>query len=376
MDIYDRLGVKRVINAQGHASKVGGSLMSDPVLDAMRQAARSYVDIAELLARAGEHLARLIGVEAVLVVNSAAAGLAVATAACVAGRDPAKITRLPDTAGMKNEIVVHRFHRNHYDGCVRQVGIAFREIGLAGDTAAWELEKAITDKAAAVLYFVAYEGRNTLPLSSVIDIAHQAGVPVIVDAASEIPPLDNLAGIAAAGADLVIISGGKGLGGPQTSGLILGGRDLVGCCALNSFPNQNTIGRAMKVGKEEIAGLVVAVEQTLAEGFGKKRLVWEERVETMLGFLRNLPHAEIRSVIDMPEEHDLHPVPIPRVWVDVRDGGRRNDVLRLLGRGSPGISVRAIGRTVFTLAPEPLQDGEARIVAERVRDALIETAPA
>jgi uncharacterized pyridoxal phosphate-dependent enzyme len=371
MDVYDRLGVTKLINAQGYASKVGGSLMDREVLEAMAEAARSYVDIAELLEKAGDHLARLIGVDAVLIVNSAAAGLAVATAGCVTGRDPEKIFQLPNTEGMRNEVVVHRHQRNHYDGCVRQVGVRLAEIGLARSTAPWELEKAITDRTAAVVYFIAYEGRNTLSLPDVAKIAHSAKVPVIADAASELPPVGNLRRFVDEGADLVIFSGGKGIRGPQASGLVLGQRDLVACCALNAFPNQNTIGRAMKIGKEEIVGLVTAVERVLTHDFTRDAEVWERRVETVVNGLKDIPGVQARRVADAPEDPELHPAPIPRAWIEMADGAIRDTVLRELRGGSPAISVRPVGKRVIAVAPEPLQEGEERVVAARLREALL-----
>src|SRR6516225_2328305 len=254
VDIYDRLGVRRVLNAQGSLSKIGGSLMAPEVLAAMGEAAQSFVEISEFLDKAGRHLAALIGVEAAFICSGAAAGLVLSTAACVAGKDPAKIFRLPDTQGMKNEVIIHRQQRNHYDSCIRQAGVKLVEIGLARETHPWELENAISERTAAVVYFVAYARRNTLTLPQVVAIAHAARVPVIVDAADELPPATNLRRFTDEGADLAIFSGGKAIGGPQASGLILGNRDLIEACAVNAFPNY-AIGRPMKIGKEEIAGL-------------------------------------------------------------------------------------------------------------------------
>ena len=370
MDLYDRLGVAKVINAQARASKIGGSLMHEDVLRAMNEASGAFVDIAELLRKSGEHLAHLIGVPAVLIVNSAAAGLTVTTAACVAGRAPDRIYRLPDTRGMKDEVIVHRHQRNHYDCCVRQAGVRLVEIGSARDTFAWELEAAIGERTAAVVYFISHEGRNSLPLPKVLDIAHGRGIPVIVDAASELPPVSNLRRFVEAGADLVIFSGGKGIGGPQSSGLVLGRRDMVEACALNAFPNQNCIGRSMKVGKEEIAGLVTAVERVLEHDFAADLELWEGRVQTMLEILRDVPGIGSRRVFDAPEDQEMHPVPIPRVWIDVRDPARCATLVSELATGSPAISVRTVGRDVIILAPDSLRDGEERIVASRIRDLL------
>jgi len=376
MDIYERLGVTRLINAQTRASKIGGSLMHEEVLRAMAQAAANFVDMGELLRKAGEHIARLIGVEAVLIVNSAAAGLTVTTAACVAGSDPDKIFRLPDTRGMKNEVIVHRMQRNHYDCCVRQAGVRLVEIGSSRDTHPWELETAITDRTAAVVYFISHIGRFSLPLPEVIRIAHARDVPVIVDAASELPPVSNLRAFLDQGADLVIFSGGKGIGGPQASGLVLGRQEMVARCALNAFPNQNAIGRSMKVGKEEIAGLVVALERFLQRDFAAERAVWDQRVHTVLDILKDIPGIHASYMADRPEELELHPVPVPRAWIELRDAAQQKMLVTALATGSPAISVRQIGRTTIAIAPDSLRDGEEVVVARRIRDVLTGTAGA
>jgi L-seryl-tRNA(Ser) seleniumtransferase len=373
-DVYDRLGVRKIINAQARASKIGGSLMHEEVLRAMAEAAGSFVEISELLRQASRHVAGLIGVEAALIVNSAAAGLAVTTAACVTGRAPDKIYRLPDTRGMKNQVVVHRHQRNHYDCCVRAAGVQLVEIGSSRDTFPWELESAITDQTAAVLYFISHEGRNSLPLPQVIQIAHAKQVPVIVDAASELPPVSNLRHFVGLGADLVIFSGGKGIGGPQASGLILGTQDLIDCCALNAFPNQNAIGRTMKVGKEEIAGLVVALERVLEHDFAADLERWEQQVQTVVEALRDIPGIRVERVFDMPEDPELHPVPIPRAWIELHRPDVQKRLLHELETGNPAISVRRVGRTVVAIAPDSLRDGEDQVVAQRLREVLLAAA--
>ncbi len=369
-DIYDRLGVRKVINAQARASKIGGSLMHEDVLRAMNEAARSFVDMSEWLGVAGKHLAKLIGVEAACIVNSAAAALTVTTAACVAGRDPAKIYRLPDTRGMKSQVVVHRNQRNHYDCCVRAAGVELVEIGSSRDTFAWELEAALTEQTAAVVYFVAHEGRSSLPLEQVIAVAHGKGVPVIVDAASELPPVSNLRHFVELGADLVIFSGGKGVGGPQASGLILGKPELIACCAANAFPNQNAIGRTMKVGKEEIAGLVAAFERFLDRDFTADVARWEASVATILDAIRDVPGIRAERAFDNPEDAEMHPVPVPRVWIELRNAERQKWALAELERGNPAISVRRVGRTTLVIAPDSLREGEDAIVGARLREAL------
>ena len=233
MNIYDELGVEPIINAVGPATRLSGSIMHPEVAEAMRQASECCVDIAQMQARAGEIIAEITGAEAGYVTSGAAAGLLLGTAACVTGLDPGKMNRLPDTSGMKNEVIMARSHRNFYDHAVRSVGIELVEVGIADrfsgagirDAEGWEIEAAISERTAAIVY-VAYA--HTQPsLEEVVAAARKGGVPVIVDAAGQLPPASNLQRFIAAGADLVAFSGGKAIGGPQASGILCGRRDLI-----------------------------------------------------------------------------------------------------------------------------------------------------
>jgi L-seryl-tRNA(Ser) seleniumtransferase len=366
VDIYDRLGVRRVLNAQGSLSKIGGSLMAPEVLAAMEEAAQSFVEISEFLDKAGRHLAALIGVEAAFICSGAAAGLVLSTAACVAGKDPAKIFRLPDTQGMKNEVIIHRQQRNHYDSCIRQAGVRLVEIGLARETHPWELENAISEKTAAVVYFVAYARRNTLTLPQVVSIAHAARVAVIVDAADELPPATNLRRFADEGADLAIFSGGKAIGGPQASGLILGNRDLIEACAVNAFPNY-AIGRPMKIGKEEIAGLVVAVERYLSKDLGAEFATRDRQASRILGALKDLPGISVERIAGFREEPELHPFEVPKVLIKLLTSldGSKDDIIARLRQGDPPIHVLAVGGDIV-VTTQGLRQGDEDIVSRRI----------
>jgi uncharacterized pyridoxal phosphate-dependent enzyme len=370
VDIYDRLGVKKVINAQGSVSKIGGSLMAPAVFAAMAEAGQSYVEISEFLEKAGRHLAALIGVEAAFITAGAAAGLVVSTAACLTGKDPAKIFRLPDTRAMKNEVIVHRQQRNHYDSCVRQVGVTLVEIGLARETHPWELEGAISERTAAIVYFVAYARTNSLPLPQVVAIAHRAHVPVIVDAADELPPAANLRRFTDEGADLVIFSGGKAIEGPQSSGLIFGNRELIDACALNAFPNY-AIGRPMKIGKEEIAGLVVAVERFLAKDFAGELATRERQVAKIVRALRDLPGVSVELIVGPREEPELHPFDVPRALITIASsaGVSKEAIMRSLREGDPPIHVLSVGGGI-AVTIQGLRDGEEDIVAKRIREVM------
>ncbi|MGI9252146.1 MAG: aminotransferase class V-fold PLP-dependent enzyme, partial [Thermomicrobiales bacterium] len=290
MTFYETLGLTPVINAAGTLTRLGGSRMAPEVLAAMQEAAASFVPIDELQERAGAVIAEITGAEAGYVVTGAAAGLSLGTAACVAGMDIGKMDRLPDTTGMKNEVVVQRGHRNSYDHAIRAAGIRFVEVGYlgypgAGGTMPWQIDEAITERTAAVACPI-LDTPGTVPLAVVCEIAHAKGVPVIVDAAAELPPRINLRRFIAEGADLVVFSGGKAIGGPQASGILAGRKDLIASVSLQhqdmdnrpetwsrrswiaegrvaGVPHQG-FGRSMKVGREEIAGLITALRRFAA----------------------------------------------------------------------------------------------------------------
>lgn len=261
MNVYEKLGVRTLINAVDTFTSIGGSRMPPEVVAAMAEASRHFVPIDELHEKVGERLATLTRNESAYVTSGAAAALALATAACITGNDPALAARLPHTQGMKHEVIVHRSQRNGYDHAIRQIGAELVEIGFVDGTQPWELEAAISERTACIVYFAAsVYSRGALPLDQVIEIGNRRGIPVIVDAAAQLPPVDNLWAYTAAGADAAIFSGGKTLRGPQSTGLIVGKENLIRSCRLNASP-RHAIGRSMKIGREEIIGLLAAVER-------------------------------------------------------------------------------------------------------------------
>ena len=351
MHIYERLGVHRVINAYECLTRLGGSRMDPEVLAAMTEASQWFVRLDELQEKIGARIAALVGVEAAYVTSGAAAGLTLATAASIAGTDPARITRLPDTRGMSNEVVIERSHRNRYDHAIRQAGATFSEYGFARGTEPWELEAAITPQTAAVA-----------------EIAHRHRLPVIVDAAAELPPAENLRRFVDEGGDLVVFSGGKGLRGPQCSGLILGRRDLIAACAANASPH-HAIGRPMKVGKEELVGLLVALERYLAEPPEARQERWEAQVQQAVTALQVLPGLVPERVFPMPTGK-LIPRALVRVTAECPLTA--DAIIAALADGDPSIAVRP-DPAGFIIDPQPLYEGEVDVICTRIH-AILERA--
>ena len=370
MGVYEELGVKRYINAWGPMTILGGSRMRPEVLAAMVEAGQAFVDLNDLQRKAGQRIADLIGVEACYISGGAAAGLAIATAACVAGTDKAKIARLPDTTGMKNEVIVQRLHRNMYDHAVRQIGVKLVEIGTGGGAQPWELEAAIALNTAFVFYvYASWTRKRPLSLTETVRVAHLHGLPVVVDAAAETPPFSNLRGLSETGADLVVFSGGKGIMGPQSTGLVLGRKDLVAACIPNAAPN-HSICRSMKVSKEDMAGIVRAVELYVALDHQAVSRRWAEQVDTVVRALQGIPGVQAERIDASYSEG----IPVARITLDAQKAGRSTaDATAALAAGEPGIRVGEYG-DALSINPQFLEPGEEQIVAKRLREVL--TSPA
>ena len=313
MPVYADLGVKRVINAWGPMTIIGSALVRPEVIAAMAEAAESYVDMIELQRAAGKRLAELIGVEACYVAAGSAAGLAIVTAALMTGGDQARVAQLPSsTSGMRDEVIMQRSHRNPYDHAFRQVGARIIEIGHAWSAFDWELEAAIGPKTSAVVYVYGHRTMHlALSLPDTVSIAHGRGVPVIVDAAAEVPPARNLRALKDTGADVVVISGGKGLRGPQNSAIVQASPDIVEACIPNAAP-LHSHGRSMKTTKEDIIGLLKAVELYTDLDHDAVQRGWRDEAAAVVARLEGL--AGVR--VSVGEAGYSEAIPVARVDID------------------------------------------------------------
>jgi L-seryl-tRNA(Ser) seleniumtransferase len=399
MKVYERLGVRTVINAKGPATRLSGGLMRLEVSAAMAEASRHCVDIAELQAAASARISAVTGAEAGYVASGAAACLLLATAACVTGLDIAAMARLPDTAGLKNEVIMVRSQRNFYDHAVRTAGVRIVEVGLpdryagAGvrDAEPWEIEAAITGNTAAIFYVA--DSKSKPQLTDVVKVAHAAGIPVIVDAAAQLPPQSNLKRFIAEGADLVAYSGGKAIGGPQASGILCGRRELVMAAALQHLdldiwweqwdpPSalvdksrlkgtpQHGIGRPCKAGKEEIVGLLTALDLFVAEGDAARHRRWLTELHALKDTIGPLQ----QMTVSIEGENETGAV--PQLILDFGIAkGRATVLLLALQRGSPSIHAdpSRIDQNCLLFNPMCLGVGEAVLVGKHLKTLLAET---
>jgi D-glucosaminate-6-phosphate ammonia-lyase len=394
-NIYDRLGVRTMINANGPSTRLSGGIMRPEVAQAMGEASQHCVEMSELQARASEIIADITGAEAGLVTAGAAAGLLLGTAACVTGLDSGRMNRLPDTSDMANQVVIVRSQRNFYDHMIRAVGVRLVEVGLpdryagAGtrDAEAWEIADALSERTAAVHWVADPKARPAL--EQVVEVAHAAGVPVLVDAAAQLPPADNLRRFIDAGADLVTFSGGKAIGGPQASGILCGRRYLVMAAALQNLDldvfyelwappahfidktrlkglPQHGLGRGCKVGKEETVGLLTALRLFVEEDAAARRARWRALMQELADGLEGLPHARV-GLLDEGE--------VPLVALDLDEAAARLSALELLKRlehCSPPVFAdpSALDRARILFGPMSLKDGEPGQIAEQLRGVL------
>jgi L-seryl-tRNA(Ser) seleniumtransferase len=367
MTIYEQLGLRRVINASATLTRLGGSRMPPAVVEAMAAASGAFVELDVLQERVGARIAELTGNQACYVSSGAAAGLLLATAACMAGTDPEAMARFPRLDG-RNEVVVHASQRNGYDYAIRTTGARLVEIGSKTGTELGELEAALSERTACVVYFAgAHFAQGALPLEDVIACARARGVPVIVDAAAQIPPIANLWRFTRElGADLAVFSGGKGLRGPQSAGLVLGRPDLIAGCQANGSPN-HSIGRPMKVGKEEMAGMLAAVEWSLAQDEEELLARYEATVRYWLDGLAGLPGLRLER--GFPSEAGQ---PHSRAIVRLEPGAAltRDALISALLAGDPAVAVSAIGLDAIALNPQTIEPGEEQLVLEALRALL------
>ncbi len=257
-DYFEEIGVKPFINAAAAYSAYGGRNMWPAVVEAMEYARQRNVVMEELHDAVGKRLASVIGCDAAMVTGGATSAMTLGTAACITGTDQELIRRVPDLRGMKNEVIVQKSHRYSYDHGVRNAGIHFVEVETVE-----KLEAAITEKTAMLFFFFLNDAKGAIELEEFAALGKRHGIPTLIDGSNSVPPLGRLSEYLDAGFDLAAFSGGKGLRGPYSAGMLLGRSDLIEAARLNNSPHADTVGRGMKVSKEEVLGMLAAVEFSL-----------------------------------------------------------------------------------------------------------------
>ena len=362
MTDYQSLGIRPLINACATMTKYGGSLMPPEVLAAMNDAARAFVDLQLLQRRVGERIAELTRNEAAYVTSGAAAGIMLASAAAVLYKRPDALKCFPNIAAFKDEAIIIRGQRNPYDYAIQQTGLKFSEI----EGARASLRAAINERTACIFWFYGRLVRaDDMALGELIAIAAENDIPVIVDAAAQLPPVENLWRFTEMGAALALFSGGKDLRGPQPTGLMLGRSDFIESIRPISNPNHG-LGRPLKVGKEEMMGLLAAVERYLKLDHAARAQYCEETVRMFCAALDPLPG--VRAERAFPNEAG-QPLPRCRVTIDSAVLGKSaDDIVQAFLAQDPAIAVAPDSDSSFYLNPMTLNRGEEIVV----RDACLQ----
>src|SRR2546421_2113108 len=337
-DYFRELGVRPFINAAGTYTAMTASLMPPQVIEAMTYASTHYVMLDELHDRVGARLATVLHCEAAMVTSGAASALTLGTAAVLTGTDRQKIVDLPNLAGMKGEAIIQKAHRFGYEHAVRNCGVRLVEVETRD-----EMERAITPQTAMMLFYNNNNTEGRIRDEEFAQIGRKHGVPTLNDAAADVPPVDNLWKYTKMGFDLVAFSGGKGLRGPQSAGLLLGRKDLIAAARLNAPPNGNSVGRGMKVNKEEMVGMLTALELYLAKDHAAEQREFEARAEAIRSGVAAVPG--IKAEIFVPEV--ANHVPHVRIsWDGAAKGMTAADAVNKLRAGEPSIGTRSEGDAV------------------------------
>ncbi|MCH8909500.1 MAG: aminotransferase class V-fold PLP-dependent enzyme [Chloroflexi bacterium] len=370
-EVYKKLGVSPVINAQSWVTALGGSIMRPEVLRAMDEAAGAYVDMMQLNRAAGEVVARSCGAEQGLVTAGCSAAQVLMVAACMTGQSEHNVEQLPDTTGMKDEVVLFKGQRNRYDKAFVTAGATLVEYGTADSATPEDLDAAINDNTACVAYVIGPFIAPGIGLEETVRVAHARGVPVIVDAAAEVPPRANLTRFHKMGADMVAFSGGKGIGGPQSAGLLAGKADLMEAAVMNSLNLHSPIagiGRPMKVSKENIVGLVTAIELFTDSDEGIEWEGWQSKALYVAGRLSGIDG--VRVVIEDETNERQGPQPVLH-FEDAYKGPSIAEIREKLQSGDPAIFVGgAEARGEICVVMVDVRDGEEIIIADRMSDIL------
>jgi D-glucosaminate-6-phosphate ammonia-lyase len=370
--IYEQLGVKPVINARGLNTVVGGGTPSPRMREAMERFDRYYVDMKDLLEKTGEIVARTLGAEAAYITPGAAAALTLATAAFITGDDIDKIASLPDTTGLKNRVVIQANHTNQYDRSVTIVGTKLVEVGDKSGTTRQQLESALNDQVACVLYAAHLDqAPGVLQLPEVLEIAHGKGVPVLVDAAGQVYPIDRMLSFIKAGADLIAYSV-KYMGGPNSAGILCGKKQYVdyavpqGFIGFETVTNRKGFGRPFKMDRQEIVAAMVCVQEWVEMDHDRRVGELERRIAGWQRALEGLPGVSMEVV--------KRPGSAPRalrVSIDAAAAKRSaDDVFQGLRDGNPAIFCLRDQSGALMLNPSPVHERDVELVGQRVRALL------
>ncbi len=375
--IYEELGITPVINASGPQTVLGGSILSPGVQQALEAANVSFASMAQVFEKTGAVIANLLRAEDAYVTSGCFAALVLSAAAAMTVNDHSKIAQLPDTTGLKNEFLIQKKLRYHYDKCMSVAGGKLVEVGDEQETTVAQMEAAIGPRTAGILYLASNEGTpGTLTIPQMVEIADKAGIALILDAAGEVYPLERMTSLPSCGAALICY-GAKYIGSSHSSGILSGKRSYVEAAKLNGFVSyetvgspgyENTLGRGYKVDRQEIIATTVALQEWMVLDHEERLQTQAQRIDTIMAGLADVPHIKAENVFDEEGGAWMR----LRLSLDVAQLGKSaSQITDLLKAGTPCVWVRPTSESTIHMTVHTLLDGEDLIVAEKLREALV-----
>jgi D-glucosaminate-6-phosphate ammonia-lyase len=363
--VYEALGLKPVINATGTVTVLGGSVMPPEVVAAWVEASKHFVDLVQLQDRVGERIAQLLSAEAALVTTGAAGALLLGTAAAVTRGDRKLLARLPDTTGMRNEVILQKAHHSCYDNQLTDVGVKLIDVETAADVG-----RTVNNRTALMFFMNVADGEGKIKRAEWVELARRHNIPTLIDAAADVPPVGRIDEYLRLGYDLVAVSGGKAIRGPNDTGLLLGRKDLIAAAKLNANPHCGTIGRMMKVGKEDMVALLAAVERFVKLDHAAEWREFERRLGVIEAAVNGVPTVECERVVPPVANHVPHLVV---TWDEKQVRITRERVTRELAAGELPIRIGRVAGTGdkgILVSVLTLQEGEEQVVARRLAEIL------
>lgn len=361
-DFFKELGVRTFINAAGTYTALTASLMPPEVVGAIEYASKHFVSLYELQDRVGERIASMLQTEAAMVTSGASGAMTCGAAACITGADQKAIRQLPDLTGLKSEVIIQKAHRYGYDHAVRAVGVRMVEVETPE-----ELERAVNRKTAMMLFFNDAEGRGQIKAADFVALGKKHKLPTFNDASADVPPVENLTKYTKMGFDLVTFSGGKGIRGPQSAGVLVGRKDLIQAARLNTSPYSDSIARGMKVNKEEMLGMMVAIERYVKMDHDAEAKEWDQRIGMIVKAVKDIPSIQTGTYVPEIANHTPH---LRITWDATALGLSAEEVRKQLREGQPSIETTPAEKDQLVMTVWMLQPGEAQIIARRLRAVL------
>ena len=360
-DYFKELGIRTFINAAGTYTSMTGSLMPKEVIDAINYGSLEYVNLDELQDKVGERIAELLECEYATVSSGCFGAMSIAMAGVMSGKDPKKIKQLPDTTGLKNEVILQESHTIGYAQALTNVGAKLVKVKTAE-----ELENSINEKTAMLWFLNANTDRGDIKWEEFVSLGKKHNIPTFIDCAADVPPVDNLFKFTRIGFDMVAFSGGKGLRGPQSAGLLLGKKEFIEAARLHTPPRGETIGRGMKVNKEEVLGMLAALELYLSKDHQAEWKMWEDQIDLISESAKSVSGVE--TTIHVPP-HANHVPSLKIRWDQSKVNISPDNVRKILREGSPSIETvgnkNEIGITTWMMVP-----GQEKIVAKKIKKIL------